>query len=122
MQIIICIIKFLNAHFIVVLLYVNDILVNGQNVNIIERVRKELFKSLNMKDLAPRQHNLGRRIVRDRKVKNYGGYKKEYVVRVLELKVQCERCHCTSLGNHFKMSKKLCSITKEGNKQMEAIP
>ncbi|KAK3036241.1 hypothetical protein RJ639_030783 [Escallonia herrerae] len=50
--------KFSDGNFIVLLLYVDDMLITGQDVNLICRLKEELSKSFDMKDLGPAQHIL----------------------------------------------------------------
>ncbi|CAL1378886.1 unnamed protein product [Linum trigynum] len=57
--------KISDGDFIILLLYVDDMLITGQNVSKIHNL-KELRKSFAMKDLGPAKHILGIRIVRDR--------------------------------------------------------
>lgn len=51
----VCVRKFPNDNFIVLLLYINDVLIVGQDANIVGRLKKKLFKHLDRKDLG--QHN-----------------------------------------------------------------
>lgn len=44
--------KFSNNDFIILLLYVNDILIVSKNTSKIDELKKELFKSFFMKDLG----------------------------------------------------------------------
>ena len=61
--------KFSNVKFVILLLYVNDMLIVGQNTAVIGNLKKDLFKSFNMKDLDPAKQILGMQILRDKKVK-----------------------------------------------------
>lgn len=45
--------KFLDGNFIILLLYVDDILIVSQDANMIRRLKNDLFKSFDMKDLGP---------------------------------------------------------------------
>ena len=58
--------KFSNDDFIILLLYVDDILIVGRNVSRIDKLKKQLSKSLSMKDLRSAKKILGIRIERDR--------------------------------------------------------
>jgi len=62
-------IKFADNDFIILLLYVDDMLIVGQDVHRIDKLKKELSKSFDMKDLGPAQLILGMKITRDRKAK-----------------------------------------------------
>ena len=61
--------KFLNSKFVILLLYVDDMLIAGQDAGVIGNLKKDLFKSFDMKDLGPARQILGMQILRDRKHK-----------------------------------------------------
>ena len=61
--------KFHDGNFIILLLYVDDMLIIGQDVKIISRLKGELAKSFDMKDLGEARQILGMQIIRDRKYK-----------------------------------------------------
>ena len=51
--------KFLNGKFVILLLYVDDMLIVGQDAGVIGNLKKDLFKSFDMKDLGPARQILG---------------------------------------------------------------
>ena len=53
--------------YIILLLYVDDMLIVGHDKNKINRLKKDLGRKFTMKDLGPAQQILGMRIMRDRK-------------------------------------------------------
>ena len=59
--------RFSDGDFIILLLYVDDLLIVGHNMSKIEKLKKELSKSFSMKDLGPTKQILGMKITRDRK-------------------------------------------------------
>ena len=59
----------MDANFIIFLLYVDDILIVGLDVNMISRLKGELAQSFIMKNLGEARHILGMQIVCDRKAK-----------------------------------------------------
>jgi hypothetical protein len=59
--------KFSDGEFIILLLYVDDMLIICRDTSKIDRLKKELSKSFNMKDLGPAKQILGMKISRDRK-------------------------------------------------------
>ena len=59
--------KFPNGKFVI--LFVDDILVVGQDAGVIENLKKDLFKLFDMKDLGLARQILGMQILRDRKAK-----------------------------------------------------
>jgi hypothetical protein len=56
-----------NVSYIILLLYVDDMLVVGSNMQDINVLKKKLANSFGMKDLCVAKKNLGMRITRDRK-------------------------------------------------------
>ena len=61
--------KFFDDDFVILLLYVNDILIVGHDVAKIEKLKRELSKSFAMKDLVPTKQILDMKIIRERKKK-----------------------------------------------------
>lgn len=58
--------KFSDGNFIILLLYVDDMLIVGHDSMKIEKLKKELGKSFAMKDLGPVKQILGMKITRDK--------------------------------------------------------
>ena len=107
--------QFSNGKFIILLLYVDDMLIVGPKANMVGSLKKELFKSFDMKDLGPTRQILGMHILRDRKAKKLWLSKEKNVERVLErFNMKHAKPVSTPLGGHFKLSKKSCpSSNKE---------
>ena len=61
--------KFPNGKFVILLLYVDDMLIVGQDAGVIGNLKKGLFKSFDMKDLGPVRQILGMQILHDKKAK-----------------------------------------------------
>ena len=61
--------KFPDGKFLILLLYVDDMLIVGQDASMIGDLKKNLFKAFDMKDLGPAWQILGMEITRDRKAK-----------------------------------------------------
>jgi len=59
--------SFSNDDFVILLLYVDDMLIVGKNVSKTNRLKKQLGESFAMKDLGAAKSILGIRIIRDRK-------------------------------------------------------
>ena len=68
MQIIVYVRKFFNSKFVILLLYVDDMLTVEKDVEVIGNLKKDLFKSFDMKDLSLARQILGMQILCDRKV------------------------------------------------------
>ena len=60
--------RFPNDKFIILLLYVDDMLIMSQDVDMIQKIKRELSKTFDMKDLGSAKRILGMEILRDRKV------------------------------------------------------
>ena len=58
--------KFEGGDFLILLLYVNDMLIVGQDQTKIRMLKKALNRTLAMKDLSPARQILGMHIIRDR--------------------------------------------------------
>ena len=58
--------KQVRDHFIYVALYVNDMLLVGNNMDLIKEVKQQLSSKFNMKDIGPSHFILGMEIKRDR--------------------------------------------------------
>jgi hypothetical protein len=109
--------------FIILLLYVDDMLIVGQDASMIRKLKEELSKSFDMKDLGPAKQILGMQIVRDRKTKKLWLSQERYVERVLErFNMKEAKPVSTPLASHFKLSKKSCPSTVEEREKMAGIP
>ena len=69
MQITVYVGKFPDGKFLILLLYVDDMLIVGQDASMIGDLKKDLFMAFDMKDLGPARQILGMEITRDRKAK-----------------------------------------------------
>ena len=70
--------KFSHGDLIILHLYVNDMLIVGQDTNKIEKLKRDLSKSFAMKDLGPAKQILGMKIPGIEQAKNFGCLKKIY--------------------------------------------
>ena len=76
--------KFDRGDFLVLLLYVDDMLIVGQNLKKIRSLKKALRKSFTMKGMGPMKHILGMHIVRDQMKKLLWLSQEKYVKKVLQ--------------------------------------
>ena len=58
--------KFSDGDFVILFLYVDDMLIVGRDTNKIEKLKRDFTKSFLMKDLGPNKQILGMKITRDR--------------------------------------------------------
>lgn len=115
--------NFSNDNFIIILLYVDDMLIVGNDINMIDKLKKDLSKSFDMKDLGLTQHILGLKIVRDRKAKKLWLSQESYIEQVLErFNMKEAKPVSTPLTNHFKLSSSLSPTSKEEKKDMAYVP
>ena len=69
---------------LILILYVDDMLIVGQDTRKIGSLKKGLGKSFAMKDLGPAKQILGMHIVRDRTKKVLWLSQEKYVTKILE--------------------------------------
>ena len=106
--------KFSNGRFVILLLYVDDMLIVGQYAGVIGNLKKDLFKSFDMKDLGPTRQILGMQILCDREAKKLWLSQEKYIEWVLQrFNMKHAKPVSTPLGSHFKLRKKSCSSSKK---------
>ncbi|KAL5842405.1 hypothetical protein ACOSQ3_013008 [Xanthoceras sorbifolium] len=115
--------KFSDDDFIVLLLYVDDMLIVGRNVSRINSLKKQLSKSFAMKDLGPAKQILGMRITRDRSAKKVWLSQEKYIEKVLQRfnMDKAKEISCP-LANHFRLSSKQCPSTDKEKEETDGIP
>jgi hypothetical protein len=101
-----------NGSYIILLLYVDDMLVVGSNMQDINVLKKKLANSFAMKDLGAAKKIFGMRITRDRKNRKLTLSQGEYTKKVLErFRMQNAKPVSTPLASHFKLTKEMCPKT-----------
>jgi hypothetical protein len=101
-----------NGSYIIFLLYVDDMLVAGSNMQDINTLKKKLANSFAMKDLGATKKILGMRITRDMKDQKLTLSQGEYTEKVLErFGLQNAKPISTPFDSHFKLTKKMCPKT-----------
>ena len=109
--------KFPNGKFVILLLYVDDMLIVRQDAGVIGNLKKDLCKSFDMKDLSLARQILGMQILRDGKSKELWLLQEKYIKRVLErFNMKHVKLVSTPLGAHFKLRNKSCSSSKKEKK------
>ncbi|KAJ4716959.1 Retrovirus-related Pol polyprotein from transposon TNT 1-94 [Melia azedarach] len=115
--------KFSDDDFIILLLYVDDMLIVGRNTFGIDWLKKQLSKSFAMKDLGPAKQILGIRIHRDRAAKKLCILQEHYIEKVLErFNMSNAKVVSTPLATHFRLSTKQSLTTDKEKKDMEKVP
>ena len=108
--------KFPDVKFLILLLYVDDMLIVGQDASMIGDLKKDLFKAFDMKDLGPVRKILGMEIAR-------WLFQEKYVERILErFNMKHAKLVGTPLGGHFKLSKKSCPSSMKEKENMASVP
>ncbi|CAL2270428.1 unnamed protein product [Prunus armeniaca] len=99
--------RFDDGEFIILLVYVDDMLIVGQNSDKISKLKKELSKSFAMKDLGPTKRILGMSISRDRKNRKLKLSQESYIEKVLKrFNMDKAKPVSTPFPSHFKLSSK----------------
>lgn len=115
--------KFSDTDFMILLLYVDDMLIVGHDAAKIEKLKKELSKSFAMKDLGPAKKILGMKIIRDRKKKELWLSQERYIEKVLErFNMSTAKPVVSPLAGHFKLSSKQCPTSENGKQEMKNVP
>ena len=101
--------KFSNDDFIILLLYVDDMLIISHDSSKIDRLKREFSKSFAMQDLGSAKQILGMKISRDRKNRKLWLSQESYIEKVLERFNMSEaKAVCSPLASHLKLSSKQC--------------
>ena len=95
--------------FLILLLYVDDMLIVRQDARKIMSLKKALGKSFAIKDLGPAKQILGMHIVRDRTKKVLWLSLEKYVTKVLQrFGMESAKPVGSTLPTNWKLSKKKC--------------
>ena len=115
--------KFSDDDFIILILYVDDILIIGHDSSKTDRLKKELRKSFSIKDLGSMKHILGMKISYDRQNRNLWLSQESYIEKVLErFNMSKAKAICSSLACHFKLSSKQCPTSENDMKEIRKVP
>eukprot|EP00252_Welwitschia_mirabilis_P018673 TRINITY_DN4156_c0_g1_i5.p1 TRINITY_DN4156_c0_g1~~TRINITY_DN4156_c0_g1_i5.p1 ORF type:complete len:1283 (+),score=262.04 TRINITY_DN4156_c0_g1_i5:125-3973(+) len=107
----------------ILLLYVDDMLIAGNDLHEIQRLKSQMAKKFATKDLGQAKQILGMRIERDRKSGKLWLSQSDYIHKVLK-RFNMADCSpvSTPLAGHFKLSKEDCPISSWEKKGMMDIP
>ncbi|KAE8706604.1 putative potassium transporter 12 [Hibiscus syriacus] len=117
-----CYIKKFDNNFIILLLYIDEILVVGSDMQDIINVKQKLSKQFVMKDLGAAKQILGMRIKRDTKSGTLILSQAEYINKVLSrFNMQDVKPVSTPFGVHFRLSKEQSLKTEEERAHMVKV-
>ncbi|RVW80140.1 Retrovirus-related Pol polyprotein from transposon TNT 1-94 [Vitis vinifera] len=118
-----CYVKSFDNSYIILLLYVDDMLIAGSDIEKINNLKKQLSKQFAMKDLGAANQILGMRIIRDKANGTLKLSQSEYVKKVLSrFNMNEAKPVSTPLGSHFKLSKEQSPKTEEERDHMSKVP
>ncbi|KAK3005002.1 hypothetical protein RJ639_017871 [Escallonia herrerae] len=105
--------------FIILTLYVDDILVASSSMGRINELKKELASTFSMKNLGDTKQLLGMRTTRDKKQRKLLLSQEEYIENVLRrFNLHNSKPVTTPLAAHSKLSKELSPKTREDEEYM----
>ncbi|KAG9444915.1 hypothetical protein H6P81_016255 [Aristolochia fimbriata] len=115
--------RFNDGDYIILTLYVDDMLVAGTNMKKIDHLKKRLANQFSMTDLGEAKQLLGMQITRDKKKKKLWLSQEGYVKKVLErFNMHESKAVTTTLGSQFKLSKEQGSKSDEEIAHMKTVP
>src|SRR5215216_5113407 len=105
------------------ILYVDDILLIGNNISLLENVKQYLNKSFSMKDLGEAAFILGIKIYRDRSRRLIGLSQSTYLDKILKkFKMDQSKKGFLPVLQGVKLSQTQCPATTEDREKMSVIP
>ncbi|KAH9659037.1 Integrase catalytic domain-containing protein [Citrus sinensis] len=115
--------RFEDNNFIILLLYVDDMLVAGPNKDRIQELKAQLAREFEMKDLGPANKILGMQIHRDRNNRKIWLSQKNYLKKILRrFNMQDCKSISTPLPVNFKLSSSMCPSNEVERKEMSRVP
>ena len=105
------------------LLYVDDMLIAARSKAQVQKVKAQLKREFDMKDLGEARKILGMEITRDRSADALWLSQENYVLKVLERFNMTEaRPVTTPLAGHFRLSSEQCSQSPGEEEEMSRVP
>jgi hypothetical protein len=115
--------KLENDMFIILVLYVDDMLVERKIMVKINKLKAQLARAFDMKDLGATKQILGMEIHRDRKNGKMWLSKHKYVEKILmRFSMNNVKPIQIRLASHFKLSSGLCPSNEEEKDYMSRVP
>jgi hypothetical protein len=118
-----CYFKKFESSYIILLLYVDDMLVVGSDMDEIQKLKKQLSSEFDMKDLGATKQILGMRINKDKQMSTLQLSQEEYIDRILKrFSMSDAKPVSTPLASHFRLSKDQSPKTEEEKDFIAKIP
>ncbi|KAL2238000.1 UNVERIFIED_CONTAM: Retrovirus-related Pol polyprotein from transposon TNT 1-94 [Sesamum indicum] len=118
-----CHVKRFDEFFIILFLYVDDMLIAGSNVKEINRLKNQLSRKFDMKDLGEARQILSMKITRDKGTGKLWLSQSDYIEKVLcRFKMEKAKPVGTPLGNQFKLSNSDSPQTDSERAKMRVTP
>ncbi|KAH9689185.1 hypothetical protein KPL70_015411 [Citrus sinensis] len=115
--------RFDDNDFIILLLYVDDMLVEGSNKDQIQELKAQLAREFEMNDLGPSNKILGMQIHRDGNNMKIWLSQKNYLKKILRrFNMQDCKSISTPLPVNFKLSSSMCPSNEAERKEMSRVP
>ena len=109
--------------YIILCLYVDDILVVGSNIDHIKGLKCQLAHSFDMKDLGVEKKIYGMKICRDRKNQKLSLSQADYVKKVLQhFSMENVKAISTPFPGHLKLTKEIYTKTQEEEDKIFKVP
>ena len=109
--------------YIILLLYVDDMLITGACMEEIDKLKKELSKEFSMKDLGAAKQIFGMRISRDRVNGTLKLSQEEYIKKIgSRFNVDGAKPVSTTLASHFKLTKEQSLSMEEEQTYIAKVP
>ena len=115
--------KKLNDIFIILVLYVDDMLILRKIMDEINRLKAQMARNFDMKDLGAVKQILDIEIHRDRRNGKISFSQEKYVEKILE-RFEMNKANCVNvpLCSHFKLYSILCPSSVEEKDYMSCVP
>ena len=109
--------------FVILSLYVDDILIAGNNKEMIDTTKKWLSSNFDMKDMGEANFVLGVKIIRDRAKRLLGLSQETYIKKMLErYHMQDSKLIDTPVDKSLSLSSDMCPKTLEEKEKMSRVP
>ncbi|KAJ0805682.1 putative RNA-directed DNA polymerase [Helianthus annuus] len=118
-----CYIKKFKGSYIILLLYVDDMLIVGSDMSEIKKLKKQISEEFEMKDFGAANQILGMSIFRNKEDGSLTLPQEKYIENVLEkFSLNDAKIRSTPLGSHFKLSKVQSPKSDEDKEKMAKVP